>query len=107
MFKSLDYEEGFLSILQSFYDIKQFKEKELSNRYAGAPHIRRVLFWDTDFIKINWGKHKNAVVRRVFERGSKGEINEIKRFYNLSTTELRQYKSKKVRPTGLTRQAND
>lgn len=98
--KSLDYEEGFLSILQSFYDIKQCKEKELSILYLGIPHIRRILFWDSDFNKINWGKHKNAVIKRVFERGNKKEIDEIKRFYNLSTSELRQYKLKKfVLPT--------
>lgn len=105
--KSLGYEEGFLSILQSFYDIKEYKEKEFSTRYAGAPHIRRVLFWDADFTKINWGKYKNAVIKRVLERGSKEEINEIKRFYNLSTSELRNYKPKEVRPTGLTSKAND
>ena len=53
---ALGYEEGFLSILQSYYEIKQHKEKELANLYTGSPHIRKILFWDTDFDKINWGK---------------------------------------------------
>lgn len=79
----LGYEEGFLSILQSYYDIKQYKERELANLYVGTPNIRKILFWDTDFDKINWGKYKEAVIKRVLGRGSKEEINEIKRFYNL------------------------
>jgi len=91
----LNLEEGFLAILQTHYDIKQHKEKELAHLYTGSPHIRRILFWDTDFDKINWGKYKEAVVKRVVERGSREEINEIKRFYNLSIEELKQYGPKK------------
>ena len=87
---SLNLEEGFLAILQTHYDIKQYREKELANLYTGHPHIRRILFWDTDFDKINWGKYKDAVIKRVLERGNKEEIDEIKRFYNLPTSELKQ-----------------
>ncbi|WP_283686657.1 HigA family addiction module antitoxin [Dysgonomonas sp. Marseille-Q5470] len=81
----LGYEEGFFAILQTHYDIKQYKEKELASIYTEAPHIRKSLFWDADFNKINWAKYKNAVIKRVFERGSKDEIEEITRYYNLST----------------------
>ena len=87
---SLNLEEGFLAILQTHYYIKQYREKELANLFPGHPHIRRILFWDTDFDKINWGKSKYTVIKRVLERGSKEEINEIARFYNLSTSELKQ-----------------
>lgn len=87
----LGYEEGFLSILQSFYDIKQYKDKKLADLYPGSPRIRKILFWDTDFDKINWGKSKKAVIQRVLERGSEEEIGEIKRFYGISPTELEQY----------------
>ena len=80
----LGYEEGFFAILQTHYDIKQYKEKDLASIYTEAPHIRKSLFWDTDFNKINWAKYKNAVIKRVFERGSKDEIEEITRYYNLS-----------------------
>ena len=80
----LGYEEGFFAILQTHYDIKQYKEKELASIYTEAPHIRKSLFWDTDFNKINWAKYKNAVIKRVFERGSQDEIEEITRYYNLS-----------------------
>ncbi len=80
---ALGYEEGFFAILQTHYDIVQYKE--LASIYSEAPRIRKSLFWDTDFNKINWGKYKNAVIKRVFERGSKDEIEEITRYYNLST----------------------
>lgn len=99
---SLDLEEGFLAILQTHYDIKQYREKELANLYTGHPNIRKILFWDTNFDKINWGKYKEAVIRRVLERGNKEEVNEIKRFYNLSANELGQYQPKMIRSTRLT-----
>lgn len=83
--QTLGYEEGFFAILQTHYDIKQYKEKELASIYTEAPQIRKSLFWDADFNKINWAKYKNAVIKRVFERGSKDEIEEITRYYNLST----------------------
>lgn len=85
MDKILGYEEGFFAILQTHYDIKRVKENEFANLYTEAPHIRKSLFWDADFNKINWGRYKEAVIKRVFERGSEDEINEITRFYNLST----------------------
>lgn len=82
--QALGFEEGFFAILQTHYDIKLCKNKELTNLYTEAPHIRKSLFWDVDFTKINWGKYKDAVIKRVFERGSKDEIEEITRYYNLS-----------------------
>lgn len=90
----LDFEESFLAILQTYYDIKKCKEKELANLYSEAPHIRKSLFWDAEFDKINWGKYKKAVIQRVLERGSKDEIKEIMRFYGLSFFELQKYKQK-------------
>ena len=83
--RALEYEDGFFAILQTHYDIKDYKEKELDKIYTEAPRIRKSLFWDVDFNRINWAKYKNAVIKRVFERGSKDEIEEISRFYNLST----------------------
>ncbi|NDV70262.1 HigA family addiction module antitoxin [Dysgonomonas sp. 25] len=83
--EALGYDEGFFAILQTHYDIKQYKEKKLADIYSTAPRIRKSLFWDADFNKINWAKYKNAVIKRVFERGSKEEIEEITQYYNLST----------------------
>ena len=35
----LGYEEGFFAILQTHYDIKQYKEKDLASIYTEAPHM--------------------------------------------------------------------
>lgn len=82
--RALDHEEGFFAILQTHYDIEQYKNKELANMFNEAPRIRKSLFWDADFNKINWGKNMDAIIKRVFERGNKDEIEEISRYYNLS-----------------------
>lgn len=81
--RALGFGDGFFAILQTYYDIKLCKDRELANLYTEAPRIRKSLFWDTDFDQISWGKYKEAVIKRVFERGSKEEIEEIKRYYNL------------------------
>ncbi len=83
--RTLGFEDGFFAILQTHYNIKKIKEKELASMYTEAPKIRKSLFWDADFNKINWAKHKNVVIKRVKERGSKDEIEEISRFYYLSS----------------------
>jgi addiction module HigA family antidote len=88
----LGYEEGFLLILQAFYEIKSIKENELARQYPDKPNIRRILFWDIDFDHINWGAYKNAVVKRVLERGNPKEVDEIKRFYRLTEAEWTSYK---------------
>lgn len=52
--------------------------------------LRRVLFWDTSFDKIDpiaigWDKNKRAVIKRVLERGNTTEIDEITSFYGEKT----------------------
>jgi len=47
--------------------------------------LRRVLFWDTSFDKIDWDKNKRAVIKRVLERGNTTEIDEITSFYGVKT----------------------
>lgn len=92
----LEYEEGFLALLQTYYEIQQCKDKELLHLFNNPPRIRKSLFWDADFDKINWAKYKKAVILRVLERGNKTEMDEICRFYHLSSIELDQYKSKTI-----------
>lgn len=88
----MGYEEGFLLILQAFHEIKSMKEKELAEQFPGKPNIRSILFWDIYVDRINWGATKNAVVKRVLERGNADEVEEIKRFYRLTEAELTSYK---------------
>ncbi len=78
--KELGLDEGDLMVLQAYYEVEREKKKQPAS-HPDLTKIRRVLFWDTSFEKINWQKHKNGIIRRVFERGNEEEKTEITRFY--------------------------
>lgn len=78
--KTLGFDEGFLMMLQVYFDIEVEKKKQIQNK-PNLKLIRPVLFWDTKFENIDWIKQKKAVIKRVFERGNEDERNEIKRYY--------------------------
>lgn len=82
--KALGLEEGYLMILQVYYDIEIEKKKQNIN-HPNLQIFRSALFWDTKMETIDWGKQKKAVIKRVFERGNELEKNEIKRFYGKAT----------------------
>ncbi len=82
--KLLNLEEGILMVLQVYYDIEQEKKKLPANT-PDLSKLRSVLFWDTTIATINWQKQKNAVIKRVFERGNEYEKQEISRFYGQNT----------------------
>ena len=84
--RSLDLEEGFLMILQVYYDIAQ-KKKQEQTHHPDLSIIRPILFWDTDFKAINWQKQQRAIIQRVFERGNQSEKDEIIRFYGMQAVE--------------------
>lgn len=78
--KTLGFDEGFLMMLQVYFDIEVEKKKQIQNK-PNLKLIRPVLFWDTKFENIDWIKQKKAVIKRVFERGNEDEKNEIIRYY--------------------------
>lgn len=75
------FEEGTFALLQTFYEIKNAKTNIGNINKPDLTILRKVLFWDTDVNKINWGKQAKAVIHRIFERGNQEEKNEILRFY--------------------------
>ncbi|MFV7236684.1 HigA family addiction module antitoxin [Flavobacterium sp. ZB4R12] len=79
MEEKLELEEGFLMTLQVFYDIKEAKKD--SNYKPDISKLRKGIFWDTDFDKIDWKLMKVSIVKRVFAYGNKTEQEEITRFY--------------------------
>ncbi len=89
--KTLGYEEGFLLILQDFHNISVYKEQKSKEKYSHAPNIRKSLFWDSDFNKIDWERYKKAVINRVWERGNQSEMEEIARFYNIKIADVGSY----------------
>jgi plasmid maintenance system antidote protein VapI len=84
--KALRLEEGYLMILQTYYDIDKLKEKQ-KKLHPDLKKIRPVLFWDTNIEKIDWDKQKGAIIKRVFERGNEEEREEITRFYGTSVVD--------------------
>ena len=82
--KALGIEEGYFMILQVYHDIEETKKGQ-NKEHPDLTKLRRVLFWDTKIENINWVRQKNAVIKRVFERGNDIEKNEIIRFYGIKT----------------------
>lgn len=91
--QKLDLEEGTLALLQTYFEIQEEKKKSKPVT-PNIDNIRKSVFWDTDFSQIDWDKQKNAVIRRIFERGNELEIAEIKQFYGAAiiTEALKQIK---------------
>ncbi len=81
---ALGLDEGYLMVLQVYYDIAQEKRKQHTAK-PDLTKLRRVVFWDTDMNMIDWEKQKSAVINRVFERGNAQEKKEITRFYGQET----------------------
>jgi len=82
---ALGMEEGYFMTLQVFYDIKEEKLKAIKNLKPDTSKLRPILFWDTQMDKINWTTQKEAIIKRVFERGNEVEKEEISRFYGIET----------------------
>ena len=89
--KEFGYDEGFLMILQVYYDIEKQKQKQIRSTLKGVPAIRRIIFWDTDFDSIDWATSKESVISRVLERGTEEEIAEIARYYGMNIESLGKY----------------
>ncbi|WP_418604151.1 HigA family addiction module antitoxin [Hwangdonia sp.] len=81
--KLADYfhtEDDYFMMLQAGYEVKSKLDENLK-RTPNLNNIRKVLFWDTTFDKIDWNKNKRAIIKRILERGNDKEINEIIKFY--------------------------
>ena len=78
--KKLGFDEGFLMILQVYFDIEVEKKKQLQIK-PNLKLIRPALFWDTKLENLDWSKQKKSIIKRVFERGNEDEKNEIIRYY--------------------------
>ena len=86
--KALDTpQQGYFMLLQTYYDLTQ-AEKELNNNICpDLSKFRKILFWDTDFEQIDWIKNKRFVIKRIYNRGNKIEIEELIRFYGKEEVE--------------------
>ncbi len=78
--KELGWDNGFLYILQSYFEVSQYEEPTSSTRLT-PPKVRKVLFWDIDYDTLDWIKYRKFIVERVNQRGSATEKKAIKSFY--------------------------
>lgn len=85
--KYFNVSEDYFLLLQASYDVKIELEKEMK-RIPNVSKFRKVIFWDTTIDKIDWDKNKNAVIKRILERGNEDEINEIVSFYGKKTISI-------------------
>lgn len=74
-------DSDYFMILQACYDVKKGKAGFQDQKIPNLKNIRRVLFWDTDFDRINWIENRRSIIKRIFERGEEKEIQEIIDFY--------------------------
>jgi hypothetical protein len=94
--KAMGYDEGFLAQLQTLFDIEKIKREWLKTQHKTAPNIRRIVFWDTDFDKIDWNRYRSFVIQRVLTRGSEDERREISRFYGIPLDRLAEHSLKEI-----------
>jgi len=94
---ALGLEESTMCILQAYYETRLIRQKPGLLPHPDLAKLRRILFWDTDFDKIDWQHQQNAIIRRVFERGTEEEKNEIIRFYGADKVNIVMTKEKQPR----------
>ena len=81
--QALGLEEGFLMTLQVFYDIREEKKKLAQLHTPDLSKFRAAVFWDTPLDHIDWQRHSDFVIARIFERGNLREQKEVSKFYGL------------------------
>jgi addiction module HigA family antidote len=88
---AMGYDEGFLSHLQTLFNIDKVKREWSKAQYKTAPNIRRNLFWDYDFDNLDWSRYQKAIIHRVLEKGTAEDKCEIARFYNIPLNMLAEH----------------
>jgi addiction module HigA family antidote len=80
---NLGVELDYFMLLQASYNVNKAQLQSKKRLTPNLKKIRKNLFWDTDFSKIDWQKNKRSVIKRIFERGNDEEIKEIINFYGI------------------------
>ena len=62
--ESLGVDIDYFMLLQASYDVKKLNAKTIEATTPDLSNIRKVLFWDTDYSKIDWMKNKRAIIKR-------------------------------------------
>jgi len=79
-------DQEYFMLLQASFEVQKAVRKSSLNPLIGK--IRKSIFWDTSFDKIDLIKHKRSIIQRILERGNKNEINELIKFYGNSSIKV-------------------
>lgn len=82
---ALGKEEGFFLVLQALHDASEERKKSQPRRQPDLSRFRPAVFWDTDIQKLDWQRHKRAIIQRVFERGDEAEKQVLVDYYGKET----------------------
>lgn len=63
--QAFGHEERLLLLLQTYYEIAEYKNGQKSRTISGTPAIRRSLFWDTGFDTLDWGQYRESVIAHI------------------------------------------
>jgi len=58
--------------------------------------LSRVLFWDTDYDKINWDSRARYVIERVVTLGMKSDWDQIKAYYGMERIKAETLESREL-----------
>lgn len=59
----------------------EIMQKKNAINHPDLDKFSRATFWDTDIVKIDWSRHANFVIERVFGYGTSEEQDCILSFY--------------------------
>jgi plasmid maintenance system antidote protein VapI len=73
---------GFFCKIQTNHDVYNYQDEQERKSTPNLSKLHKALFWEIYSLQdINWIKHANWVIQRVFEYGNNIEIEEIIKFY--------------------------
>jgi len=74
---------AYFMILQAYYEVELARRASEKEKTPDLKKFRKILFWDTNMDKLNWETQKEAIIKRVFQRGNSEEFSEILNFYGM------------------------
>lgn len=75
---------GYFYRLQCNHDIYLYIEN-LTRQPVDLTKFRKALFWDIDTSALDWNKHKEWIIQRIFEYGNDAEIETVIEHYGSTT----------------------
>lgn len=72
-----------LYVLQAYHEMDVYQRQRIIDYPMTPPNVRRAVFWDVDFDKMDWIRYQKFALDRVFGYGTAEDKKEILRYYSL------------------------